>query len=405
MGEPTPSLSEAIPSAGGWSIKVLIVEPVSSGHHSFYLRLILRAFAGHQCHLLTSPVTADLQDMVAADGFTPARVVEIPDGRPGPAVAAAVEYVRREPFDLVFIPFIDLMLRHLTKGAARDLGRVAGIWMTPDAMDDRYRFAPPIAKRPRIHGRVHRWLRRPETARHLSDLFFLVQRDVDRLNRIAPDIRGYLLDDPPEAVSALSASEAREQLGLPSEKQILLHAGSAGRRKGLGVLLDAYRRVEKHASVLPFLYRVGPNDLKPRHRQQLEAMITQGRAASVDRYVSTMDLADAFMACDWVAMPYRRFRHSSGVLGLARVANRPVVAPDYGYIGERVRNGQPGRLYRQGSTRDLARVLATLGDSSIRESVPELATTSTAQLSVRTAHDAFVESLSDWMTQIDPKAR
>ncbi|MEL7089091.1 MAG: glycosyltransferase, partial [Planctomycetota bacterium] len=179
---------------------------------------------------------------------------------------------------------------------------------------------------------------------------------------------------------------------------ILLHPGSAGRRKGLGVLLDAYARLASRRVPAPFLYRVGPNDLRARHREQLARMVRSGQAAEINRYVSTADLADAFAACDWVAMPYRKFRHSSGVLALARAANRPVVAPDYGHIAQQVRDGQPGRLYRHGSTPDLARVVATLKpDEALSAPTPGR----DALRSVEAAHRAFVANLSNWVARID----
>ena len=131
-------------------------------------------------------------------------------------------------------------------------------------------------------------------------------------------------------------------------------------------------------------------------------MIHTDQAAAVHRYVPTADLADAFAACDWVAMPYRKFRHSSGILGLARVANRPVLAPDYGHIAQQVRAGQPGRLYRHGSTKDLARVVAALeAEDASSTSIAETEAAAHAARAVEAEHDAFIANLSGWIGRIE----
>jgi len=383
-------------------MKVLIVEPACTGHHPFYLRLILRAFAGHERWVLSGPGSNGPGGEAGSDLPPDVRRVRADDGRPGPALAAAAELARREPFGLIFIPFIDLMLRELARGTGETLPRIAGIWMGPDALDPRYRVALPLAKRPRVCGRVHRWLRRPATAGRLRDLFFLSEHDVTRLARVAPAIRGHRLHDPPEAVSSLSQARARAGLGLPPRGAVLLHPGSAGRRKGLGMLLRAYARLDASdrqgaGEPPPFLYRVGPNELKPDERRQLDRMIERGRALATERFVPTAELADAFAACDWVAMPYRRFRHSSGILVNAAAAGRPVLAPDYGAIAQRVHAGQPGRLYRHGSVRALARELGRL--APLPTPVPRASPNLVVQM-----QRAFVETLAGWLDGIAREA-
>lgn len=371
-------------------MKILIVEPESSGHHAFYLRLILRAFAEHECWLLTSPAPADLENLVAAQPDPAVRRVEIDDGRPGPTVAAAVELHQHEGFDVVFFPFIDQMLPFLARGAGRQLGRVAGIWMRATALDPHYRYLPPIDKKAKARGYIHRWLRQPTTAEYVRDLIFLVQRDADQLARVAPGIRGHVVDDPPESVSSLTQAEARRKLGLPAEGCILLHPGSPERRKGFTALLRAYRCVEARGRPTPFLLRVGPNKLKGPERQQLDRMVRVGCAQATEKYVPAEELADAYAACDWVAMPYRKFRQSSGILVNAEAAGRPVLATDYGHIAAQVRASQAGMLVKHDSVQALAQALPRLTPLSPAAFKPPAGL-------VEAKQQAFADMLSVWL--------
>jgi glycosyltransferase involved in cell wall biosynthesis len=238
--------------------------------------------------------------------------------------------------------------------------RLEGIWFHPHALDRRWRYAPPLDRRWRERGRLHRWLKGPVAPKALGRLWFLAAEALERWRAEVPAVPGDVLPDPWERRTGLSREEARERLGLEQGRRIFLHLGSSERRKGLPDLLQAYEvaLTEADRSARPLLLRVGPNErLRGRDRVRLARLVGRGDARVVEGFVPAEDLPAYFAACDWIVIPYRKFRYSSGVLANAAGMGRPVIAPAYGEIGRRVAGEGLGGLYREGSRRGLARRL------------------------------------------------
>ena len=369
-------------------MKLLVVEPKTQGHRGFYLRLVLQALSQHQVTLLASSEVPS----GFSDAWPAVRRLDLPAaGTAAQAVGHAALVAQGERFDRVFFPYIDSALDALRTAARDSLPPVAGIWMSPSTLDRRYRYLPAWGKRNRFRGQTHRWLAEPTTAHQLPELLFLLEQERDALARVAPGIRALHLCDPPEAVSALGQAQARAALGLAPEGCVLLHPGGADRRKGLGLLLQAYARAEARGLATPFLLRMGPNRLKKAEQHQLDRMVAGGRAKASDGYVPLAMLTRAYAACDWVSLPYRKFRHSSGILVNAAAAGRPVLVSGFGHIGRAVREGQPGRVFKHGSVSELARALTELCPAPFAGG---------GARAVDAAQDAFCATLRRWADSI-----
>lgn len=144
--------------------------------------------------------------------------------------------------------------------------------------------------------------------------------------------------DPPDQ------RRARAALGLPQDKQIVMHFGALRRYKGIDILLEAFARVrERHSGALLLLAG------KPMHMPAGE--ITQSiRRLGLERdvrlfpdYVALDRIGLYFSSADICVYPYREI-DMSGSLQLAYAFARPVVASDTGGMAEAVEQGKSGLL-------------------------------------------------------------
>lgn len=388
--------------------RILIVEPDSDGHHAFWLVLLIQAHrsAGWTVSVLGDEASPAFREQAELRGLNLAKVDwhrACAPGRGGRAlVAQAAELARSLAAERVFFAFLDNVwdgLLELGADARRALaGRLEGVWFHPHALDSSWRWAPPLGKRWTQRGRMHRALR---SGGALAELFrgfyFLVDEAVERLPLIAPGLRASRLPDPYERAPKLTREEARGRFGLPQDRMIFLHIGSAEPRKGLPDVIEAFTGLMARADEgapgwarRPLLLRVGSNKrLTAAEWTGLDALVAADAARLVETFVPAAELMEYFAACDVVLVPYRKFRYSSGILANALGAGRPVIASDYGHIGREVRRLNAGVVFEHGSAGALESIVAeTLADgAALRAGAPE---TNPAAVDA----EAFVERLA-----------
>lgn len=350
--------------------RVLILEPDLDGHHAFWLSLIIEAYgrAGWAVELLTTGDASRLSEQLALRGHgagrdSGARFHAAPENAGEAELLARARALARETgADEIFVAFLD---RYWSAILAEGHGaeKLTGIWFHPHALDARWRWLPPLDKRWKTHGRVHRFLRSGRASHKLAKVFFTVPEPAARLARLNPRILTQALPDPFEREPSLGRSEARERLGLPSDRFIFLHIGSSERRKGLPDALAAFARLAKGRVIgaggrRPLLLRVGSTvRLKGWERGLLDKLLSEDLARTVETFVSAEEFMEYFSAADRVLITYRKFRYSSGILANAIGAGRAVIAADYGEIGREVAERGLGELYRVGSVAGLAEAM------------------------------------------------
>jgi glycosyltransferase involved in cell wall biosynthesis len=366
--------------------RVLILEPDLDGHHAFWLALIIEAHvrAGWAVEVLTAPDPGPLRAQARLRGWDPAglrlHALEAKgDGRrldQARALAAATGAER------IFVMFLDrfwvpLLVR--AEAWAADSGpRLAGIWFHPHALDSHYRFAPPFGKRWSLRGRIHRFVRSRLAARLFTAIYFLLDEPAGRWRRLVPGTPAFVLPDPFERRPRLDATAARTELGLPPDRTIFLHLGSPERRKGLVETLAALDTLVADDRLPverpPLLLRVGRNDrLIASERGRLQRLVAAGWVRTVEEFVPAEQLMEYFAASDWVLLPYRKFRYSSGILANAVGAGCPILAADQGHVGRVVAEAGLGRVYPPG-TETLARAIgAALAPGAAVDAAPGLA--------------------------------
>ncbi len=407
-----PPADTLLPARAGAARRVLILEPDLDGHHAFWLALLIEAHrrAGRAVEVLTAADASRLHAQAELQGVALDGVPLHAAREPGEAdlLRQAREIAAKIGAERILIAFIDSYWSAiLAEAPAVGPGtKLSGIWFHPYALDACWRWAPAWGKRWRVRGRVHRFLRSPRAAATLDSLCFLVDEPVSRLRSLNPAIRGHQLPDPYEREPRLDREKARRLLGLPEDRTVFLHLGSAERRKGLPDVLEAFAKLTAQPdpawSRPPLLLRVGMNDrLRPAERARLDGLRSGGQALAVERFVAADTLMEYFAACDWVLVPYRKFRYSSGIVANALGACRPVIAADYGQIGREVAADGLGLLYAHGSPAALTGALArTLAEPDAAGRFNEGLKRARRFRTV----EAMLSSLAEWLAADDTKS-
>lgn len=184
------------------------------------------------------------------------------------------------------------------------------------------------------------------------------------------------LPDPVEVDTSASAEKVtdfKRQLGIdPQRTTCLLFGALYDRRKGIAPVLDALVLLTKEQRRSVCLLLVGQLD----EQSPLQAKIDEIKAAYdvqvVIRsgFVPNEEVALCFQATDVVLAPYQRHVGMSGILVHAAAAQKPLIASNYGLLGELVRQNQLGLTVEAAKPESIAtaikRVLSgeleTIGD-------------------------------------------
>ncbi|NOY78721.1 MAG: glycosyltransferase [Calditrichaeota bacterium] len=140
-----------------------------------------------------------------------------------------------------------------------------------------------------------------------------------------------------------SRKEARQKLGLPQKKTLLLFFGYVRRYKGLDLLLKAFARLVQENQPVHLLI-VG-EFYEPKN--QFEVFIQENGLKEfvtlVDEFVPNDQVGLYFSAADAVVMPYRSATQS-GIIPIAYQFERPVITTNVGGLPDFVEEGKTGFL-------------------------------------------------------------
>jgi len=150
-----------------------------------------------------------------------------------------------------------------------------------------------------------------------------------------------ILPMPPESVSL------REHCGIDSERTLFLFFGTISERKGVYRVLEALERlqsdIQRRVAIL-FLGQLKKGQEEAIRRAVKRVKDLDRLQVRVDfRFVEPVELALALRDCDVVLVPYQRAEGSSGVIGHAAQAGKPVIGPQSGLIGELIRDYELGK--------------------------------------------------------------
>lgn len=175
-----------------------------------------------------------------------------------------------------------------------------------------------------------------------SRTYFLDPRAVERSPWIDQAGRErVLMPEPVGVAGSVSRAEARDYFGLAPNRPILVMPGSIDSRKRADLLVESFSVHANGDSQLFYEGRVSPEVSEVIHR-------CSGRSAAapavvtLDRFTTEWEFWASLQAADAVAVPYHRHVGSSGILARAAHLRKPVVASDYGWVGEATRRYKLG---------------------------------------------------------------
>lgn len=157
----------------------------------------------------------------------------------------------------------------------------------------------------------------------------------------------------------LTSSEARERLGIGTDKKTILFFGNITPYKGLEYLIAAFRQVRAQFgdSQLIIAGRLKCDEtywstIREKMREDVEA----GRILLKVEFIPDDETEVYFKAADVLALPYRHI-YQSGVLLLGYSFGLPVLAADVGSLRDEIVDGKTGFVFRREDPEDLARAI------------------------------------------------
>lgn len=139
----------------------------------------------------------------------------------------------------------------------------------------------------------------------------------------------------------ITTEEARNRLGIPSSKKVILSFGMIKKYKGQIELVKAFEKLNKEYICL--IVGSGRNDSETSEFIKKKAKQYKDRLMFIDKYIPEDEIQIYFNASDVVVLPYRWITQS-GIVPLAYSFSKPVIITDVGASSEMVTDGKTGLL-------------------------------------------------------------
>ncbi len=140
--------------------------------------------------------------------------------------------------------------------------------------------------------------------------------------------------EPADMDKPLSQIAARQSLGLPANKKILLVYGSLTMRKGIDTLIKAFASPSFPEDWACFLAGMQDDEIRCiTSSESCRRLKSKGILFEMDRYLNRQEQTSAFCASDAVWLGYRDHYSTSGVLSQAMAMDLPIIGCKEGVIG------------------------------------------------------------------------
>ena len=359
-------------------MRVLIFEPDFGGHFLHFVRHMVLGLAELPVDLTvamcsnapgTTECNAHLADMLGISGkatwdttFAP-----LPNDR-RKRYQAAVERLReavaRHKPDRLYVPYTDGIGQVL--GVRRTFGfPTVPRNITTEGLSLRGSFCyPRDSRNDALRARLF-WAA-AKRARwdifHLLDpvVFEHVQRHDPKLAR-----RCRLMPDPADNAPVADRFAARRELGIPQDGRYIGVVGLIDLRKGSDLLIRAFAKAPLAAT--DRLLLAGRQDVEIRDllaEEPYAGLVRSGRIQCINAMIPTPQMAVAIGASDLMATFYPRHIGSASIAIRAAAGHRPVLAGDYGWLGQIVPRFQLGWTTDVADANRLPKVIAETLDKA-----------------------------------------
>ncbi|OLP20478.1 glycosyl transferase family 1 [Leptolyngbya sp. 'hensonii'] len=198
---------------------------------------------------------------------------------------------------------------------------------------------------PSWKDRIQQWREKlilPHVFAHpqLQTVFCLDPFVIQPLSQFCHQVRVVSLSDPVQIYphSEDTVFKLQEALGIQPNRLVFLMFGALDERKGIHQLLEATLMLPPELCQKLCLLFVGP--IKPQDKIRMQPQLTQlSETLGVqilihDKFVSDHEIQPYFQLADVVLALYQRHVGMSAILARAATAQTPVLASDYGLMGE-----------------------------------------------------------------------
>lgn len=360
--------------AGVDLLSVVIYEPNPRGHRLHHVALIASGLLDLRVTptWVTTGEAADAPEVaVHLQDVLPRMVVE-PAARTmtGSTSAEALARFRdvrdlsqRSGVERVFVPYAD----HIAQAVALPLA-----WPSSGAPVDGLMFRPRFAyPRERMRdGALAMASLRAATHSPWARLFFLDPLAVEFLeDQRSGSSRAVLMPEPVEQLEPVLRDEARASLGIDTDGPVIALVGVIDARKGALELASAFAKAALPSdAVLAFIGKVS-DDV----RSELRAVSDSTPSVMVlDQHLNEGQFWSALCAADILAATYQRHVGSSGIVARAAYLGTPLLASDFGWVGEATRRYGLGRTVNTSDAAAMVRAIEELVGSGRTSTRSEL---------------------------------
>lgn len=327
------SKAEYANTRGCKSLKVLLIETATDGHHSEYLCALKQAVldAGGQCVIVLPHPCKEL----AADYILLFRVAPLPYLR---WMRGLQKIVRAENPDVIHFAYLDSVYRFFGIGF-RALRRQAPVLVTAHQIR-RSRMRDMSLKR---------------ISRSVDAIVFHTQKLVADVQVIGIQNAVHIEYPQFNNFAICSRDAAWQALGIPApDRPVILALGGTRYDKGLDLLLQALQKVEA-----PFHLLIAGKE-EYFKKTDIESWIEPYKEHVTLRleYLTETVMAACLNGADMLVLPYRRiFDGASGPLTEGVWAKKCMIGPAHGSLGAMIREHHLGYTFETENIQDLAEVL------------------------------------------------
>jgi glycosyltransferase involved in cell wall biosynthesis len=202
---------------------------------------------------------------------------------------------------------------------------------------------------------------------HVTHLFSLDPYAAEYVGRWSTRVQALAIPDGVDQSSlARRGADVRRRLGIDRDRSLAVMFGVIDSRKGIFQVLEALDLLSSALQERLCLALVGPHAdaerLDLRKAIERARRTTRVQIVTDDRFILQEEIPDIVGAADVVVLTYQRHVGSSNVLVWAAAAERPVLGPRYGLVGEYIRRHRLGMDVDTKKPAVIAAALARLVD-------------------------------------------
>ena len=257
------------------------------------------------------------------------------------------KYAAKLKCDRVFIPYIDNLQAPIVLN--RSLGiSYSGIYFRPS-----FHYQEVFQYQQTWRDRLQQWREKLTLSLLLRDsqlktLFCLDPLAIEQINKLSKNPKAMYVPDPVQIYvnSFANVQQLKSSLEIEESRQVYLLFGAMGRRKGLDKLLESVNLLPKNLCHQLCILLVGkmPDDLRQEYLNAIERLTNNLPVQIIikNRYIAEEQIQSYFQLADVVLAPYQCHVGMSGIINRAAVAKKPILASDYGLMGEMTRRYKLG---------------------------------------------------------------